>query len=79
MLDKNKLKGMKQVDRIMYWFQNVKPELSPLESWQHLGIYRLQARIHELKKIHNIETERKAVKNQFDDSCRVANYVYHKE
>lgn len=52
-------------------------QIDPLESWLKLGIYRLGARIHDLKRAGlNIETQRKKVKNQFGECCSVALYVF---
>jgi len=49
--------------------------IDPLRAWQLLGIYRLSAVIHRLRKVgYNIVTERMKVQNQFGESCSVANY-----
>ena len=49
--------------------------IDPLESWEQLGIYRLGARIFDLKNQgHNIQTENKTVLNRFNEGCRVALY-----
>jgi len=49
--------------------------IDPLRAWQLLGIYRLSAVIHRLRKVgYNIVTERMKVQNQFGESCIVANY-----
>jgi len=51
--------------------------IGPIEAWKNLGIYRLSARIFELKKITklNILTKREVVKNTFDEPINVARYV----
>lgn len=50
--------------------------IDPLLAWKELGIYRLAAVIHSLKKKgHNITTERKKVLNRFSENCNVANYI----
>ena len=68
-------------ERILWWFNNIKPEINPLESWQNLGIYRLQARVSELrlKDGYDIETGKGDFNNQFGEPCRVANYIYKDE
>ena len=49
--------------------------IDPLESWEQLGIYRLGARIFDLKNQgYNIQTENKTVLNRFNEGCRVALY-----
>ena len=69
---------MTQKERILWWFNNVKPEITPLESWQSLGIYRLQARISELKLKdgYDIVTGKSNCVNQFGEACKVANYKF---
>jgi hypothetical protein len=55
-------------------------KITPLESWNSLGIYRLASRIHELRTGHmngiplDITGEWKEVKNQFGEKCRVMEY-----
>jgi len=51
--------------------------IGPLEAWKELGIYRLSARIFELKKITKlkIDTKREVVKNRFGEKINVARYV----
>ena len=49
--------------------------INPLQAWQELGIYRLGARIFDAKKLgYNIQSGRVSVKNQFGESCLVAEY-----
>ena len=49
--------------------------INPLESWNILGIYRLAARINDLKKEgYSIISKRIAVFNRFNHACRVASY-----
>jgi len=51
--------------------------ITPLEAWADLGIYRLSARICELKKIGvPIRTARTNVRNRFGETCSVADYRY---
>ena len=51
--------------------------VNPLEAWVELGIYRLSAIVHNLKKKGmQIETVRIGVFNRFGESCNVAEYRY---
>lgn len=51
--------------------------INPLESWQQLGIYRLSDTVFRLRKQgYLIRTDLVEVKNQFNEVCRVANYVF---
>lgn len=52
--------------------------IHPLQSWLELGIYRLSARINDLRKHMKIETKRIDVVNQFGEIVNVANYVVKK-
>ena len=54
-------------------------KVNPLEAWHKLGIYRLGARVFDLKEQGmNIVTERVNVTNQFGEKCKVAEYRYEK-
>ncbi len=49
--------------------------IDPLQAWQELGIYRLSACIHRLRKQgHNIISNRKRVQNRFGENLNVADY-----
>ena len=49
--------------------------IDPLEAWQELGIYRLSARIHDLRDEGQlISTARKETFNKFGESVTVAEY-----
>lgn len=51
--------------------------INPLEAWVELGIYRLAAIVHTLKKKGmEIETVRISVFNKFGEPCNVAEYRY---
>jgi hypothetical protein len=51
--------------------------INPLESWQQLGIYRLSDTVFRLRKQgYLIRTDLVEVKNQFNEVCRIANYVF---
>ena len=62
-----------QAERLLYYLKNY-GEINPLLAWSKLGIYRLSARINELKKSWNIVTETCVVENRFGEKCRVACY-----
>lgn len=50
--------------------------ITPLESWELLGIYRLGARVWDLKRAGIvIRSELVEVRNQFGETCRVARYT----
>ena len=55
-------------------------KLTPLESWNELGIYRLASRIHEIRNGHcdgiplDITGTWVVVQNQFGEDCRVMRY-----
>lgn len=54
--------------------------VNPLQAWCDLGIYRLGARILDLRRVgHAISRATVAVKNQFGESCRVAEYRLESE
>ena len=49
--------------------------INPLESWQQLGIYRLSARILDLRDDgYDIHTDIIEVRSSWGDKARVANY-----
>jgi hypothetical protein len=49
--------------------------ITPMEAWSELGIYRLGARIFELKRAgHKIIRKTVVVKNRHNEDCRVAQY-----
>jgi hypothetical protein len=49
--------------------------IDPLTSWTQLGIYRLGARVFDLRQAgYNIVSSRKAVRNRFGESISVASY-----
>jgi len=48
--------------------------INPLEAWNEIGVYRLSARINELRKEMQIDTCTVEVKNRFGEPCRVAEY-----
>jgi len=48
--------------------------IDPLQAWETLGIYRLSARIFDLREIENITTKTKETINQFGEIIKVAEY-----
>ena len=53
--------------------------ITPMEAWSELGIYRLGARIWDLKKKgHSVSTTLVDVTNRFGEVCRVAQYRLEK-
>lgn len=63
-----------KIDRLINYLQE-NNTVNPMEGWKHLGIYRLAARVHELRsKGMNILTTRVKVLNQFGEECSVAQY-----
>jgi hypothetical protein len=63
-----------QCDRLLRYLLSGK-SITPLESWQELGIYRLSARIWDLKRMGcDIRQELVEVKSAWGDTARVAKY-----
>jgi len=63
-----------QCDRLLAHLQ-LGCTINPLWSWTTLGIYRLAARICDLRQMgYNIKSTRKTVKNRFGEPCKVAEY-----
>jgi hypothetical protein len=59
----------------LYYHLAIGGTITPLSSWLDLGIYRLSARINDLRKLGwPIETERVKVKNKYGEEVRVAEY-----
>lgn len=51
--------------------------INPLSAWSHCGVYRLSARISDLRASgYAIKSERVTVKNQYGEDCRVASYSF---
>lgn len=65
----------KQTDRLLQYLKTHR-EIDPLTAWDELGIYRLGARIYDLREAgHPITSDRKLVDNRFGEECRVALYT----
>ena len=53
--------------------------ITPMDAWSELGIYRLAARVADLKDAgHKIVKQTVSVANRFGESCRVARYSLEK-
>ena len=66
---------MSQPKRLLDYL-NQHGSISPLISWDKLGIYRLSDAIYKLRKQGvKIETTYIEVKNKFEETCRVAKYI----
>ena len=49
--------------------------INPFRAWRKLGIYRLGARIYDLRQQgHMIDEQRIKVGNRFGEQCRVSEY-----
>jgi len=65
---------MTQNERVLDYLKHHK-SINPLESWISLGVYRLGARIYDLKKRgEKIVTGTQIVENRFSEKCHVACY-----
>jgi len=63
-----------QKQRLLQYLQE-NETINPLEAWAELGIYRLGARIFDLKKDGwTIVAGETPVKNRFGEDCYVAEY-----
>jgi hypothetical protein len=64
---------MSQCDRLLDRLK--RGPITPMEAWSELGIYRLGARVFDLKASgHDIDRELVPVSNRFGEECRVAQY-----
>lgn len=70
--------GLNQDDRV-YEFLKRHGSIEPLQAWERLGIYRLGACIHRLRRDLPIETKRCRVRNKFGEPCHFARYFLHEE
>ena len=66
-----------QTVRLVDFFNNTNKFIDPLTSWKVLGIYRLAAVVHILRKDgFNIVTHNKTVKNKWNENVTFANYEF---
>ena len=76
---KEKYADMTQEQRLEKYLKK-HGRINPMQAWKLLGIYRLSAVIYNLRKTgFTIETTRKAVTNQFNEECHVAEYIFHQD
>ena len=67
---------MTQADRLLAYLKKNRV-VEPMSAWQELGIYRLAARVYELRQAgHNIVKNTKSVTNRFGEKCNIAVYQY---
>lgn len=65
---------MKQTERLHEYLTKVGP-INPLEAWRELGIYRLAARVCDLRAAGvPVKQRRVAVSNRWGESAIVAEY-----
>ena len=62
-----------QCERLLAYLQSGKT-ITPLDAWQTLGIYRLSARIFELRKDHSIAGPMVKRKNRWNEEFKVCEY-----
>lgn len=63
----------KQTDRVLARLQD--GPLTQYQAFEELGVWRLGARIHDLKCAgYLIQSKRVKVRNRFNESCTVAEY-----
>ena len=63
-----------QCDRLLRCLDSGR-SITPLQSWTELGIYRLGARVWDLRKQgYPIAKEIVPVKNSYGETCHVASY-----
>ena len=71
------VRQMSQCERLLGRLQ--RGPITPMEAWQELGVYRLAARVKDLKDAgHKIVKQTVNVANRFGESCRVARYSLEK-
>ena len=64
---------MSQQERLLERLR--KGPITPMEAWSELAIYRVGARVHQLRKDgYSIDTELVEVVNRYGEKCRVAEY-----
>jgi hypothetical protein len=71
------MKRLTQAQRLLQYLKDA--PINPLESWRSLGIYRLAARINDLRNVgHNITKTMIKVKNLYGETVKVAEYQLDK-
>ena len=68
-----------QCDRVLDYMKNTGP-INPLLSWTQIGVYRLSARIFDLKgKGHDVKSRSIVVQNMYGEGCTVKQYYMESE
>lgn len=68
-----------QTDRVLAYLKR-RGKINPLQALEKLGVFRLAARIADLRRIgYAIERRMVTVRNRFGEPCRVAEYRVGKE
>jgi hypothetical protein len=64
-----------QCDRVLEYLENHKG-ITPMDAWNYLGVYRLGARIWDLKNKRGINITKYMVDvpNRYGETCKVAEY-----
>ena len=72
----NKLKMLKQDDRVLAYLRNNKSGLTTLNSFDKIGVVRLSGSVERLRgdRLIPIKNRRVVVKNKFGEKVRIANY-----
>jgi len=66
---------MTQANRVLEYLEKGQ-SITPLDAWKELGITRLAARVHELKRDgYVIDKKLISVTNRYSEKCNVAEYT----
>lgn len=70
---------MSQKERLLSYLRE-NTSITPMEAWGKLGVYRLGARVHDLRNEgYEIKSALTEVKNRFGETCRVAEYTLRED
>ena len=65
---------MTQANRVLEYLEQGQ-SITPIDAWKELGITRLAARVHELKRDgYVIDKKLISVTNRYSEKCSVAEY-----
>ena len=65
-----------QKERVLYWFNNISPELTSLQGIHKLSIISLPTRICELRRKYSIESKRDKGFNKFGEKVNFVRYTF---
>lgn len=66
---------MTQANRVLEYLEQGQ-SITPIDAWKELGITRLAARVHELKRDgYVIDKKLISVTNRYSEKCNVAEYT----